>query len=299
MDSGLLCDFVYRMAGRESVNSEFELIRYNDNLPARIDIKQGVISTTYHWHKEIELVYVMDGAVTIKINTQDRSLHADEFVLINSVENHRLSAENAQCLILDISYEFAAQFDESLYSSVFKVIGGSGAEEELHNLLWQLSRTVNESDLPDLRQYSLITEILHVLFVQCRHETPNAVKESEKVQSRHVKLAIEYIEQHYREEFTEKGVAEILGVQPVYLVQRFKEATGKPFTEYVMEFRLERAMDALINKGMPIDDAADYGGFPSKRTFIAKCKRAYGITPFQLLKQQQSGKAPLMELNFK
>lgn len=281
------------------MNSEFELIRYNDNLPARIDIKQGVISTTYHWHKEIELVYVMDGAVTIKINTQDRSLHADEFVLINSVENHRLSAENAQCLILDISYEFAAQFDESLYSSVFKVIGGSGAEEELHNLLWQLSRTVNESDLPDLRQYSLITEILHVLFVQCRHENLNAVKEGEKVQSRHVKLAIEYIEQHYREEFTEKGVAEILGVQPVYLVQRFKEATGKPFAEYVMEFRLERAMDALINKGMPIDDAADYGGFPSKRTFIAKCKRAYGITPFQLLKQQQSGKAPLMELNFK
>lgn len=299
MDSGLLCDFVYRMAGRESVNSEFELIRYNDNLPARIDIKQGVISTTYHWHKEIELVYVMDGAVTIKINTQDRSLHADEFVLINSVENHRLSAENAQCLILDISYEFAAQFDESLYSSVFKVIGGSGAEEELHNLLWQLSRTVNESDLPDLRQYSLITEILHVLFVQCRHETPNAVKESENIQSRHVKLALEYIEQHFREEFTEKSVAELLGIQSVYLSRRFKEATGKPFTEYVMEFRLERAMDALINKGMPIDDAADYGGFPSKRTFIAKCKRAYGITPFQLLKQQQSGKAPLMELNFK
>ena len=299
MDSGLLCEFVYRMAGRESVNSEFELIRYNDNLPARIDIKQGVISTTYHWHKEIELVYVMDGAVTIKINTQDRSLHADEFVLINSVENHRLSAENAQCLILDISYEFAAQFDESLYSSVFKVISGSGAEEELHNLLWQLSRTVNESDLPDLRQYSLITEILHVLFVQCRHETPNAVKESENIQSRHVKLALEYIEQHFREEFTEKSVAELLGIQSVYLSRRFKEATGKSFTDYVLEYRLKRAMDALVDKGMTIEEATKAGGFPSKRTFIAKCKRAYGITPFQLLKQQQSGKAPLMELNFK
>ena len=178
MDSGLLCEFVYRMAGRESVNSEFELIRYNENLPARIELKQGAFDTPYHWHKEIELVYVMDGAVTIKINTQDRSLHADEFVLINSVENHRLSAENAQCLMVDISYEFAEQFDESLYSSVFKVIGGSSAEEELHNLLWQLSRTVNESDLPDLRQYSLITEILHVLFVQCRHENPTPLKKA-------------------------------------------------------------------------------------------------------------------------
>ena len=45
------------------MNSEFELIRYNDNLPARIEIKQGEINTPYHWHKEIELVYVLDGAL--------------------------------------------------------------------------------------------------------------------------------------------------------------------------------------------------------------------------------------------
>ena len=89
------------------MNSEFELIRYNDNLPARIDIKQGVISTTYHWHKEIELVYVMDGAVEINVNNTAQTLHTDEFRLINSVENHSLSADNAKCLILDISYEFA------------------------------------------------------------------------------------------------------------------------------------------------------------------------------------------------
>lgn len=269
------------------MNSEFELIRYNDNLPARIDIKQGVISTTYHWHKEIELVYVMDGAVTIKINTQDRSLHADEFVLINSVENHRLSAENAQCLILDISYEFAAQFDESLYNSVFKIIGGSGAEEEIHNLLWQMSRSMKQTELPDLRQYAIITDILHVLFVQCRQENPNTVKDGEKNQSRHAKLAVEYIEQHYREEFTAKGVAKILGIDPIYLSLCFKESMGKTFTEYVMAFRLDRAMDALLNKQLSIDDAAKTGGFPSKRTFIAKCKREYHITPFQLLKQKR------------
>lgn len=281
------------------MNSEFELIRYNRRLPARIEIKEGAIETPYHWHKEIELVYVLDGALEITVNNAAQTLRVNEFRLINSVENHSLSAENVKCLILDISYEFATRFDKTLYSSVFKVVSGSGAEEELRNLLWQLSRTVNEPKLPDLRQYSLVTDILHVLFVQCRHENPNAVKEGENIQSRHVKLAIEYIEQHYREHFTEKGVAEILGVQPVYLAHRFKEATKKTFTEYVMEFRLERAMDALINKGMSTEDAADYGGFPSKRTFVAKCKRIYNITPFQLLKQKQSGNAPLMNLNFK
>ena len=185
--------------GRFVVNSEFELIRYNENLPARIELKQGAFDTPYHWHKEIELVYVMDGAVTIKINTQDRSLHADEFVLMNSAENHSLSSEDAKCLILDISYEFAEQFDSSLYSSSFKIVSGSGAEEEIHNLLWQLSRTPNEPKLADLRQYALITELLHVLFVQCKHQNPNAVINEEQARSRHIKLAMEYLQQHFRE----------------------------------------------------------------------------------------------------
>ena len=273
------------------MNSVFERIRYSSNLPARVEIKQGKIAEVYHWHKEIELIYVLDGEVTVTVNNTEQVLCADEFVLINSVENHSLSAENAKCLMVDISYEFAEQFDSSLYNSVFRIIGGSGAEEEIHNLLWQMSRSMKQTELLDLRQYAIITDILHVLFVQCRQENPNTVKDGEKIQSRHAKLAVEYIEQHYREQFTAKGVAKILGIDPIYLSLCFKESMGKTFTEYVMEFRLNRAMDALLNKRMSIDDAAKAGGFPSTRTFIAKCKKEYHITPFQLLKQRAEVKS--------
>ena len=272
--------------GRFVVNSEFELIRYSENLPARIELNQGKIDTPYHWHKEFELIYVMDGEVAVKVNTNDRVLHTDEFLLLNSAENHSLSAENAKCLILDISYEFAEKFDSSLYSSAFRIVGGSGAEEEIHNLLWQLSRTLNEPELPGLRQYSIITDILHVLFVQCKHENTNAVSKEEQARSRHVKLAKEYIEQHFREEIAENEVAKMLGLSPIYLSTLFSKTVGMQFREYLLKIRLEHAMDALLNKHMSIEDAAIAGGFPSKRTFIAKCKRAYNITPFQLMKQK-------------
>lgn len=269
------------------MNSEFELIRYSDNLPARIETKQGKFITPYHWHKEIELVYVLDGDVRVKFNTLDRELHADAFMLLNSGENHSLFSENAKCLILDISYEFAEQFDAAFYNSTFKIAGGSGAEEEIHNLLWQLSRTMNEAELPSLRQYAVITELLHVLFVQCRQENKKAVVEDEQVRSRHVKLAKEYMEQHFQEEIAENEVAKTLGLHPIYLSALFKEITGMQFREYLLKIRLEHAMDALMNKRMSIEDAAKAGGFPSKRTFIAKCKRAYNITPFQLMKQKR------------
>ena len=95
----------------------------------------------------------------------------------------------------------------------------------------------------------------------------------------------------YREQFTAKGVAKILGIDPIYLSLCFKESMGKTFTEYVMEFRLDRAMDALLNKQISIEDAAKAGGFPSARTFIAKCKKVYHITPFQMLKQRAEVKS--------
>lgn len=280
------------------MNSEFELIRYNDNLPARIEIIQGKIETPYHWHKEIELVFVLDGELEIDVNSKLITLCTNDFRLINSVENHSVTAKNAKCLILDISYEFAEKFDPSLYNTFFEIVGGSGAEDEIRNLLWQLSRSVSEAELPALRQYPLITDMLHVLFVQCkcRRENPNLSQETDKVQSRHVKLAMEYIEHHYMEDITLIGVAEKLGVQPEYLGARFKESTGFTPMEFVLKYRLDIAMDALLNQGMSIEDAAIAGGFPSKRTFVAKCKQAYNITPFQIIKQKRSGSVPLERL---
>ena len=268
------------------MESEFELIRYNDNLPARIVVKQGSIDFSNHWHKEIELVYVIDGKINITVNKEARLLESDSFLLINSTVNHAISSENATCLILDISYEFAQQFDSSLYHAVFEVVVGSGAEEELHNLLWQLSRTRDGKELSNLRQFSIITEILHVLLVQCRYENPNVSTENSNIKSRFVKLALEYIDRNYREEIVEKDLAESFGVNYVHFGKVFRDETGMHSQDYLVKIRLEHAMDALMNHNNSIEDAAKAGGFPSKRTFVAKCKRVYGKTPFQLLKEK-------------
>ena len=270
------------------MDSKFKLIRYSEALPALIEEKQGNIYIAPHWHKEIELVYVTDGEVDITVSNKATTVFSDGLLLINSAESHSITAEKAKCLILDISYEFAQQFDDSMYHTVFEIVGGSGAEEELHNLLWQLSRTLNEQELPALRQYSLIADILHVLFVQCRNENPNVGDADGSMQSRFVKLALEYIQQHYREEILVKNLSEMFEVDASSFGKIFRQETGILFQDYIMKIRLEHAMDALLNKNMPIEDAAAEGGFPSKRTFVLKCQKVYGKTPYQMLKEQQT-----------
>ena len=273
------------------MKSEFELIQYNNSLPAKIELKQGKIAVNPHWHKEIELLYVPEGTLTVMVNAEPQTISADGVFLVNSSENHSLSAEQAKCLILDISYEFVQQFNEPMQNTSFEIVGGSGAEEEIRNLLWQLSRTIDNGELPELRQHSLITELLHVLLVQCRRKAQNTADSGEQISSRHVRTTVEYIKKHFREDIEENEIAEMLGLHPMYLCALFKQETGVGFRDYLLKIRLEHAMDALMNRQMSIDEAAKAGGFPSTRTFIAKCKRAYNITPFQLLKQQREVKS--------
>ena len=268
------------------MKATFELIQYNHNIPAKIELINGIISCLPHWHKEIELVFVFSGELTLTVKEQRHLLQKDDVFLINAKEIHQITGE-AEYLSVHISFEFVKQFDISDGDFEFEIVKDSGAEYEIRSLLWQLSRTVSEQVYPELRQSSLIADLVHILYVECRREKKEAAFGNSRVNSRNAKLSMEYIEQHYREEILQTDVAEMLGLHPAYFSMYFKEATGIGFQDYITEVRLRHALDALINENMTIDNAAKAGGFPSKRNFIMRCKRAYNLTPLQLKKEKR------------
>ena len=75
------------------MKATFELIQYNHNIPAKIELINGIISCLPHWHKEIELVFVFSGELTLTVKKQRHLLHADDVFLINAKEIHQISGE--------------------------------------------------------------------------------------------------------------------------------------------------------------------------------------------------------------
>ena len=49
--------------------------------------------------------------------------------------------------------------------------------------------------------------------------------------------AIPYIQQHYREELSVPQIADVVGLNPVYLSRLFKLDTGKTLSEYLNCYR--------------------------------------------------------------
>lgn len=151
------------------MKAAFELVRYNENIPAKIEQYHGNVFCKPHWHKEIELVFILGGELTLTVKERQHLLKEDDVFLINAKEIHQISGE-AEYLSVHISFEFVKKFDAAGGVFEFEIVRESGAEYEIRNLLWQLSRTSNEKVYPELRQSSIIAELVYVLFAECRRE---------------------------------------------------------------------------------------------------------------------------------
>lgn len=274
---------------------DFETIKYDENLPAKIEIVEqpgSMCRSDPHWHKEIELIYMLGGQITVTKNGVGHTLGPDDIFLLNSSEIHRIDAddgdETVSYLTAHLSFDFAKKFDSTLDTVYFQIDRNTKAEEELKELMRQLVyfKLGQEHGYPGIKQYAIVMDIFHVLFENCRRQKQISLYGNCKVEFRNAKLAMEYIEEHYREELNLNILAELVGLNPIYFSKYFKDATGKSFTAYVNAVRMKHAVDDLLIHGMSIADAAQYNGFPSVKSFETVCKRCYGLTPLQFKKQQ-------------
>lgn len=89
----------------------------------------------------------------------------------------------------------------------------------------------------------------------------------------------EYIEAHLGEDVSLLRLARVSGVSASHLRALFKQATGVPVHEYVIQRRVERAR-ALLSRGeLPASQIALDAGF-SHQSHMARCmRRVLGVTP--------------------
>ena len=52
----------------------------------------GGLQVPFHWHKEIEIIWVEQGQLELTLGTQHKVLKERDFVMINSYELHQLQS---------------------------------------------------------------------------------------------------------------------------------------------------------------------------------------------------------------
>ncbi len=90
--------------------------------------------------------------------------------------------------------------------------------------------------------------------------------------------ALKIIEKNFSDNISLSKIAECLDINKSYLSTTFKNDTGKNLSNYILEFRIERAKDLLVNSEMKIYEIAEEVGFSNVYYFSKVFKDIVGIT---------------------
>lgn len=100
-----------------------------------------------------------------------------------------------------------------------------------------------------------------------------------------VALAVRYLEEHFAEEIALTDLAEKLFFTPAYFSICFKKRTGKPFSQYLKEVRMEKACWMLCETNKKVGTIALNTGYSDAAYFGKVFKKHIGCSPEEYRKR--------------
>ncbi len=94
-----------------------------------------------------------------------------------------------------------------------------------------------------------------------------------------IRAAQEYVRAHIDRQISLEEVSERAFVSAGYLSTLFKERTGKTFSDYVIETRIEEAKRLLRDPSLNISGIAERVGYADQRHFSKVFQKMVGVTP--------------------
>ena len=111
-------------------------------------------------------------------------------------------------------------------------------------------------------------------------------KQEMKVTNLFVQKAMDYISMNYSQKLTLTKSSEQLCITPNYLSELFKKHTGQNVSEYIIDYRLEKACQFLKNPQLRIGEVSEKVGINDVRYFSSMFKKKYNLTPTEYRNKQ-------------
>jgi xylan 1,4-beta-xylosidase len=271
---------------------QFENVEHYKNLPIRIFF-HSIKECSYHWHRDIELLFVLNGTILVQADYRDTLLRKGDLFLVDSGDIHLTHESGDKNLILALQidpsfiekhdpeitrrkFDFNAMFTKNPNLPVFGQI-----REIMALIMWE---TRIQKPGYTIKIESLVNQLFSILLREFTHtlRQVNTEEMFDRKQSDiypRIRRIIRLVEKGYEEKLSLAEIAEKEQLSLGYLSRFFKEKTGCTFTEYVNLIRVKKSLPGLINTDRKITDIALDSGFADVKAYNIVFKRTYKMTP--------------------
>lgn len=257
----------------------------------------------WHWHREFELVSVIEGTVQCSIGNINYILEAGDGVFINSGAIHRfLSAGTAIIPNVLFAPDFLAPDNSSIYEKYILPFLHSGISHIVlkDRIPWQkdvllsLSRLYhlceNPNSIWELEAHTLVCQVWASLSM---HRQQFAAMENagvNRISQARFKGMTCFIEQNFSKKITLDDIAMSVGVSKREALRCFQCSVPFSPVEYLNKYRIQQAQQLLLHTDRSITEIAESTGFESTSYFDRLFRREFHMTPRQYRSSSKTGK---------
>lgn len=247
-----------------------------------------------HWHEEMEIIYVVEGKIRLTIQSSEYTVKNNEIALIPPQSIHAIrQIDQTHAIYFNILFRFSMlsggaenicrkKYLDPIYERNLIMPEYLDLCNPLRNELEPVIKNLTDlnwphGDVNELLIKARLLEIMHIIKNNCT-KANNVVKNESKFFEK-LKKSLMYIEANYSEHITVAGAAKMSNFSESYFSKIFRQLTGTSFTQYVKEYRLERAAEKLRDTNIPISETAFSVGFNNLSYFTRSFREKYKMTP--------------------
>ena len=243
-----------------------------------------------HWQDSMELVFVKRGSGLVQMGTVSYPAQAGDIFVFSPGTLHALR-QSEGCTM---------EYENIIFD--LELLGGAGdlcAEKYLLPLQsgrFSLTRRLTPNDLCYPRAAACLREtedvnrakepgyelyikgallrFLALLIAQGKDLPP-----AETADSRRLKRILQWVAEHYGEEVRIADAAQLYPCSESHFMRWFRQMTGQSFIEFLREYRLNAAAEALHTTDDTVLTIASRCGFENLSYFNRAFKAHFGLTP--------------------
>lgn len=236
----------------------------------------------FHWHLDYELIYVLQGELSLSLNAETKTLRAGDaaFVPEGIIHGGVPSACVYECIVFDLTRFLHGnsvcrrQTDKLLASQALSAsffIKGSKAAD-LIDLIFEAMEKEQQG-------YELVTVGLLWQLMGALSTAPSLLQIAESPKRvLQMKRALQKIRKDFAETITLDELALEAGMSPKYFCRAFAKTTGRTPVDYLNYYRVECACELLLASEESVTEIALSCGFNDISYFARAFKKYKGIS---------------------
>ncbi|MCR4830446.1 MAG: helix-turn-helix domain-containing protein, partial [Pseudobutyrivibrio sp.] len=247
-----------------------------------------------HLHTDVELLYVVEGSIKVKLKDTVFTLERDDVLVINSSIQHSIESVG-KSIVCSIMYDYQILVHILKKPNSFFLCNSSVDKAKSYTEIVSLCRDVIYQHVTSLKKtdsliYSLLYRLLDELIEHHMVDDTNTEISENYDADEKLQIIIHYVHTNYQDGISLSDLAKQMYTSTSTLSRLFKKQTGTYFAEYVNQVRTRYAIDELLYTEKNMTKIAMDCGFSNASAFTKVFREIYSMAPTEY-RQKMKGQS--------